>query len=223
VAIWQLTDRSIARALLARAASGVSVQIISDDYNLWAKDSEFSYLFKERARLGLDNLEIISDGWRSLDLDNIYQAADGGFFNSYFHRHDLLIDDRMLTMGTANWTYRGFWQNDENALVTDDQEIIQAWLNSWNYHYQALRSKKLLLTGTATGFTLDSQQAAGWQNENLLAICEVSGAVRPPEILLQTVLTDSSTTFSIAAPCPQPINLFIYNNQNDLLASGWLE
>jgi len=219
VAIWQLTDYDLARALLAKAIQGVKISIITDDFNFWSSNSEFSYLLKQKELLGLDNMEIITDSWRSVDLDKIYQVEGEDFFNSYFHRHELLVDNKILALGTANWSYRGFWGNDESNLVTDDLNVIQAWQESWNYHYQNLQAQELYFEKNDQVLTLVNgfDKLIG---KNLLAICEVSNEAVKPLILGQATLNDLNRDVEMIGSCPHLIQVFVYDDDNKLVGAG---
>ncbi|MFW0837443.1 MAG: phospholipase D-like domain-containing protein [Candidatus Komeilibacteria bacterium] len=219
VAIWQLTDRDIAQALLVQATKGVSVAIVTDDYTLWSRDSAFPYLIKQKEQLGLDNLIIASDSWRSVDLDNIYKIVGRDFFNSYFHRHGALIDNKILALGTANWSYRGFWSNDESGLVTDDFDMIQAWQQSWDYHYHSLQAQELHFFKNEQVLTL-GDKFDQFYGKNLLAICELSGDSVKPLILSQTILADLNQKIMLKGDCPNVVQVFIYDDNNKLLGAG---
>ena len=44
---------------------------------------------------------------------------------SIFHHNYLIVDNQVVLTGTANWTYGGFFFNDENTLIFYSEDIAQ--------------------------------------------------------------------------------------------------
>lgn len=119
----------IGAALVAKARAGVKVRMIFDHLNLGPDMSIYNFLKKSKELHGLDNLELIVGGEDS--------ANDAGQF-SIFHHHNLIIDQKEVLTGTGNWTFGGFFLNDENFLVIKNAEVAAEFQQSFDNYLELL-------------------------------------------------------------------------------------
>ena len=220
IAIWHLTDRAIATSIIAQAARGVQVSIITDDYNIWLDDSEFAYIMKQINELGLDNVEVLTDVWRSYDLADNYKDTGRVFFNPYLHRHTLIVDNKLLFIGTANWSYRGFFENDESGIIISNNEVIDKFKKSWQYHYDDLRNQRLEIMKMSNGFQITNFYD-NFLNKDLIALQGMSGEKKSPIVCASIKNISIDTVVVLDDKCiDRPINIFVYDNEK-VLGNGW--
>lgn len=119
----------IGDALVKKAGDGVKVRMIFDHLNLAPDMSIYSYLNKRKSLHGLDNLELIIGGED--------KANDGGQY-SIFHHHNMIIDQKQVLAGTGNWTFGGFFLNDEDYLVIRDAQVAAQFQKSFDNYLTLL-------------------------------------------------------------------------------------
>lgn len=137
IMIWDFTDRDLAVEIIKKARSGVKVTMIADTWNFENYHSVFTYLVDMKEKYNLDNFEFILDeigGKKAIEA-----VADPDLdpnFDPFLHYHTLIVDDKEVLTGTNNWSSSGSFHNDESIMVTDNHEIVSAFIESFNYHYQ---------------------------------------------------------------------------------------
>ena len=146
IMIWQLTDRDIANALIAKARQGLRIRIITDDYNAYKGASVIGQLVKAAATF--PNLTILDDASRNAEIQARTSTSDlpvQADFNSFFHHHALIIDRKVLITGTNNWSYQASYKNFESAVVTTVVPLVRSYEEAFVYFYkefQAVTGKK---------------------------------------------------------------------------------
>lgn len=111
-----IDSSSISDAIIQKAREGVAVRVIFDHLNLAPEVSIYQNLQRHKKTFQLDNLQLLIGG-----RDNANEAGQ----YSIFHLHDLIVDQQSVLTGTANWTFGGFFLNDENFLVINNPKIAQ--------------------------------------------------------------------------------------------------
>jgi phosphatidylserine/phosphatidylglycerophosphate/cardiolipin synthase-like enzyme len=124
----------IASSIIGKAKDGLQIRIIFDHLNLEPEKSIYNYLLKRQAQFHLDNLQLIIGGEADANEEGLY---------SIFHHHNLIIDQRVVLTGTANWTFGGFFLNDENFLVLYNQEIAKKFTDNFNNYLKTLPANTL--------------------------------------------------------------------------------
>jgi len=118
---WYLTDRDILSSLINAAKRGVNITMLLDDFAASRKDSAIKLnkgVFKS-----FKNVEIIFDT-KNQDLVDFEQVMDPNF-NSFLHFHTLIIDSEILFTSSNNFSRRGFFFNDELALITNQSKLLK--------------------------------------------------------------------------------------------------
>ena len=123
----------IGAALVSRALDGVRVRVIFDQLNLVPEISIYNYLQKRKDLHGLDNLELIIGGQATANSVGQY---------SIFHHHNLIVDERVVLTGTANWSFGGFFLNDENFLVIRNANVAAEFSKSFDNYLDYLSALK---------------------------------------------------------------------------------
>ncbi|MGN8417894.1 phospholipase D-like domain-containing protein [Helicobacter pylori] len=110
IAIYSFTHRDIARAIKSVASRGIKVQIIYDyESNHNNKQSTIGYLDK------YPNTKVC--------LLKGLKAKNGSYYG-IMHQKVAIIDDKIVFLGSANWSKNAFENNYEVLLKTDDTETI---------------------------------------------------------------------------------------------------
>jgi phosphatidylserine/phosphatidylglycerophosphate/cardiolipin synthase-like enzyme len=133
--MWEFTDNQIAAALRKKAEEGVRIRIIAEDLTSTGTDSMIPSLIKTKEEKKLDNLEIILDTKLAAEVRE--EMPDD--FTPFIHHHSIIADGKMLILGSGNWTLWGFYNNDENAWVTNDAYLIQESQKTFEHFYDLLK------------------------------------------------------------------------------------
>ena len=106
-AIYSFTHKTIAKHLKMAAARGVKIRIIFDkEANLRNRKSQIGYLAKYR------NI-------RTYLLSGLpYRSPEGD--RALMHMKTMVVDNKTVVLGSANWTYSAFGKNYEVILFSDD-------------------------------------------------------------------------------------------------------
>jgi phosphatidylserine/phosphatidylglycerophosphate/cardiolipin synthase-like enzyme len=121
VAMTIMDSRSIANELIKKAEEGVKVVMIVDRQTAEKIDSEYPYIKRMVTEKGLDNIFYLYLGGTEPD-------PQSGIY-SIFHHHNMVIDNSVVVTGTANWTYGGFFLNDEDFLIIRDSKISNSFID----------------------------------------------------------------------------------------------
>ena len=135
IMIWRMTDEDIAKSLFIKASEGVNVRILTDDLFLLEKNSAIMHLYERVLFSNNQNIEIVSDFSR---VDMLSNENLGPNFNPFLHQHTIIVDDLTVLTGTNNWSYNGFHKNDESVILTDVPNVVDAFIDSFNNHYEYL-------------------------------------------------------------------------------------
>ena len=221
IIIWRATDNDIFKIILTKAQEGVRVKIITDDYYIWSNDSAFKGLARIVKQAKFENIEIVSDLYRTLDFNKQIQT-EKLYFNPYIHQHTLIVDDKIVLSGTNNWTYNGFFKNDESIMVSDVDFWVDGFKNSFQRHYKDLKGEKI-------SFNLENNQFSflednlDLKNKRLLIYNELSEEERIPKKCFEAEIYEKGLPFNIPQECNTMQSLiFILDNNNNLIASSYL-
>jgi len=221
IIIWQATDYNIAKAIIEKATKGIEVKIITEDFNIWYEDSMFPYIFREIQKAGLKNIEIVDDTWRTLDLkDEVPDPPNRAAFNSFIHRHTLIIDDQIVLFGTNNWSKGGTYRNDENIIITNNKNIVSSFIKSFAYHYNKLRKNTLSMKIQNNSLFVDlDDDYLG--KKLIMVISENYDLNENPFICTKDKIIKNNHTFVIPLDCRNHnLNVFIYDANGDLVAGN---
>jgi phosphatidylserine/phosphatidylglycerophosphate/cardiolipin synthase-like enzyme len=132
---WRINDKQILKALIEKMKQGIMVQVLVDDYYFYDEYSIADDLRKFQKELNLKNT-IHSDSFYNLVFDLGLLPKDeniGHDFNSFLHQHLLIVDDEILVQGTSNWSFNGFYANDESVIVTDIKNLVNESVSYFDY------------------------------------------------------------------------------------------
>lgn len=222
IMIWYLTNKDIAKNLINQAIEGKKITIIVDDAHIFSEYSIFPYLLYKKNKFSLDNLEIVSDLWRTVDLFNKIpeDVNNNNFFNPFFHHHALIIDNELLLFGTNNWTNQGANVNDENAIITNKTKLINSYLESFNFHYNNLRNKPIKTTIENNYLLIKNTNSFKENNDlNIIVLGFNDLLVDYPVICYQDKYINNKIL--IKNDCKNKyLNTYIYNNKGKVYANN---
>lgn len=136
IIMWSFTDKNIAEALLNKAINGIPVKIITEDLFAYDNSSVIPYLENKIQEKSLNNFEIILDTKSNdqIDLSKFYKD-----FTPFIHQHFMITDNKTLVFGANNWSYWGFYKNDESTIITNNNYLVSEFEKNFNYFYQILK------------------------------------------------------------------------------------
>jgi phosphatidylserine/phosphatidylglycerophosphate/cardiolipin synthase-like enzyme len=138
IMIWEFTDKTLAAEIIKQARAGIKISIITDNRNFYNTNSVFESLNAAKIKYHLDNLEIISDSPRGQEAKDLALMASSSVtsLDPFLHYHLLIVDGQKVFFGTNNWSRAGAYFNDESAIVTNDQKIIESFNDAFNINYE---------------------------------------------------------------------------------------
>lgn len=122
IAIYSFTNREIAKALRDASSKGVKINIIYDMGQKTTSNSTIGYLEK------FANIHTcLLEG----------NPAKKGKYKGIMHHKMIIVDNKLIGLGSANWSKNAFENNYESLYFTDNKEIIQ---KANNYYQKMLSS-----------------------------------------------------------------------------------
>lgn len=110
IAIYSFTNREISKAIRDSARRGVKYQIIFDyKGNIVNNYSQIGYLAK------LNNVSVCT-------LQG--KASKNDKYNGIMHNKLAIIDDKVIILGSANWTKSAFELNYESMVISENKDYI---------------------------------------------------------------------------------------------------
>lgn len=107
IAIYNFTNKEIAKAVRDSAKKGVRFQIIFDKKQANDNRSQIGYLAK------LKNIDVCT-----------LEGASNGKYSGIMHNKIAVIDGKSVIFGSANWSKSAFEVNYEMMIITQDRDII---------------------------------------------------------------------------------------------------
>jgi phosphatidylserine/phosphatidylglycerophosphate/cardiolipin synthase-like enzyme len=135
IIMWDFTDKEIAKALIKKADEGVKVRIITEAKRVDTRDSSIPFLQLAAKSVKNNNLEIILD----TKLVNGVKDTLPDDFTPLIHHHSMIVDGKTLVLGSGNWSLYGFYENDENAFITNNSYLISESQKTFNHFYDVLK------------------------------------------------------------------------------------
>ena len=109
IAIYSFTNREIAKAIRDSAKNGVKYKIIFDEQsNIDNDKSQIGYLAK------LKNVKVCT----------LKGKSKNGKYYGIMHNKLALIDNRLIILGSANWSKSAFEINYENLLISSNLNYV---------------------------------------------------------------------------------------------------
>jgi phosphatidylserine/phosphatidylglycerophosphate/cardiolipin synthase-like enzyme len=115
IAMYYLSSRNIAQALVQASENNVRVRIVLDQGQEIESASKSGYLIKH-------------------GLQVRYHLGFGLMHNKF-----AIIDGKSLITGSFNWTLTAEERNEENLLIITDQETIEKYEGRFNYLWNTSR------------------------------------------------------------------------------------
>jgi len=115
IAMYYLSSREIAQALVKAQENNVRVRIVLDQGQEIESASKSGYLIKH-------------------GFDLRYHLGFGLMHNKF-----AVIDGKTLITGSFNWTLTAEERNEENLLIIDDKSTIEKYEDRFNYLWRTSR------------------------------------------------------------------------------------
>ena len=81
------------------------------------------------------------------------------------HEKTILIDNKILILGSANFSKSGFYKNDENILIIENQELAKTYRDFYLYIFNSIDDKYLIYYPKAEGFDSPGSCLDGIDND----------------------------------------------------------
>jgi phosphatidylserine/phosphatidylglycerophosphate/cardiolipin synthase-like enzyme len=129
-AVYMLTDKRIATALIAAKERNVDVQIVTDQITATSQFGKCKplaealipvFVFSPTEKKTKKNYE---------DENKDLEKAAFWCTDSIMHNKFAIIDDQVVT-GSFNWTVAADAKNRENLLITNDEEVVEQFLEEF--------------------------------------------------------------------------------------------
>lgn len=101
ICVFTISDNDITKAIIAAHERGVKVTVITDNDKVNDRGSDIEWIFKS----------------------GIEVRTDHG--PSHMHHKFAIFDDKYLLTGSFNWTRSATKYNQENVILTDNEELVE--------------------------------------------------------------------------------------------------
>jgi phosphatidylserine/phosphatidylglycerophosphate/cardiolipin synthase-like enzyme len=125
-----LDSKEISNTLIKQAKNGVKVRVIVDRLTADLENSSYQYLLEKI------NSNQLSEEFE-LKLGGKANVTDAGEY-SIFHHHNMIIDQKTVLTGTANWTFNGFFVSDENFLIIENTALAKKFTSFFESNLQTI-------------------------------------------------------------------------------------
>jgi len=115
------------------------VRILVDDAHRNNKYSAIPKLEAIAEKNEISTMKILDDTAQTAVVQKQFKDQVKPDFNPYIHQHTLIVDNKTVVTGSANWTYRGFFSNDELTIVSDNKDIVKPLIDSFDLHWERNR------------------------------------------------------------------------------------
>lgn len=141
VSAFYLTDKNLIEELISAKKRGVEVLIILD--------ATSANNFKDRlAKLRNNAIPTIVENWGGKN-----------------HEKTIVIDDKILILGSCNFSKSGFYKNDENILVIKDSKIASFYADYFLYLLNSIDKKYFIFIPKAEGLESKNSCFDGLDND----------------------------------------------------------
>ncbi|MEA3451511.1 MAG: phospholipase D-like domain-containing protein [Bacteroidota bacterium] len=103
ICVFTITDNQIGNVLRDMHFNGINVKIISDNLKKDDRGSDIYYLKERGLNIRIDETA------------------------AHMHHKFAIIDDTILINGSYNWTVSAAEKNQENIIVTDNRDFVEAF------------------------------------------------------------------------------------------------
>lgn len=119
VPAFTITHNGFAQALIKAKQRGVDVKIISDATNPSSRNSKIKLLRTEKIPVKIEN------------------------YAGKIHSKSIIIDDKYIVVGSANFSNSGENHNDENSLIIENQRFAKYYKDFFIYYWNKIPERYL--------------------------------------------------------------------------------
>ncbi len=120
ITIYNFTHKKIAKRLKYIAKKGIKVKIIYDYESTIQKRNKSTIYYLSKYK----NIETFRIKGKYVKKKNYFGKM---------HQKIALIDDKVLILGSANWSYSGFGKNYEVVLILKDKDLAKKYSKFFDY------------------------------------------------------------------------------------------
>jgi len=121
IAIYSFTNKVFLKALKKAARRGVKIKIVADYGS--NKTSRYGSIVPQLRKL------------RNISV-HLIDGKGNGRYKGIMHIKMFIIDDRVVSFGSANYTYSGFHNNYEILYINDDWTFTRKFLSIFDKLYK---------------------------------------------------------------------------------------
>jgi len=114
ITIYNFTHKKIANRLKTISKKGIKVKIIYDNESIKRKQGKTTYYYLAKYK----NIDVYSIRGKYVKKKNYFGKM---------HQKIALIDDKVLILGSANWSYSGFGKNYEVVIICENPEFAKKY------------------------------------------------------------------------------------------------
>lgn len=118
VAVYCITGKELVSVLVELHQVGVIIRVITDNEQLEQTASQIGYLRAEGIQVRHD------------------------YKSFYMHHKFAIIDGEVLLNGSFNWTKNAIMGNNENVIITNQKDVIQAYQSEYEKLWQEFDPKQ---------------------------------------------------------------------------------
>ena len=117
IAIYSFTNKKFLHALKIAAKKGIKIRIIANKES--NKNQKFNSIVPQLKKLRNIKLHLIT-------------GKKNKYYNGIMHIKLIIIDDRVVIFGSANFTYSAFYKNYEILYLNDDWTFTKRFIPIFN-------------------------------------------------------------------------------------------
>ncbi len=108
ICVFTISDNRIGSTIRDKHYDGIDVKLISDNDKQYDRGSDIQYLSGKGVDIRIDRTD------------------------AHMHHKFAIIDEKITITGSYNWTRSAEKYNQENILITDNQQITDKYLAEFN-------------------------------------------------------------------------------------------
>lgn len=154
-AVYMITDKVIANALIKAYQRGVDVQLIIDKSTVESPYGKGKMLASSHMPLfvfGPDATKTEKDS---------QQKMFAGRILAIMHNKFAIFDNKILWTGSFNWTRSANQQNAENVLISDEKQLIQTYAR----YFETLKKKCHCIAGQRSPEAITNHTYFSWKKQ----------------------------------------------------------
>jgi cardiolipin hydrolase len=114
ICVFTISDDLITNAIISAHNRGISIRILTDNDKTFDRGSDIAQLARTGIIIKMDNTP------------------------DHMHHKFMIVDKLRIVTGSYNWTISAARVNHENIVLTNDEDIVSAFLQEFNRLWQSM-------------------------------------------------------------------------------------